>query len=56
MVGLPPTTLDEHFARYGVADADRLFPHGLADPFAMLIADWLAAIREGRPSDRWSWP
>ena len=49
--GQQPTTLEEHFARHGASDADRLFPRGLADPFALLIGDWLAAIREGRPSE-----
>ena len=49
--GQEPTTLDDHFARHGAADADRLFPHGLADPFGLLIGDWLAAIREGRPAE-----
>jgi predicted dehydrogenase len=49
--GQEPTTLDEHFARHGGPDADRLFRHGLADPFALLICDWLAAIREGRPAE-----
>jgi predicted dehydrogenase len=49
--GQEPTSLDEHFARHGGPDADRLFPHGLDDPFALLIGDWLAAIREGRPAE-----
>jgi len=48
--GQEPTTLDAHYEAYGGADADRVFPHGLSDPFALLIGDWLAAIREGRPS------
>ena len=48
--GQQPTTLDEHFARHGADDADRLFPRGLTDPFRLLIGDWLAAIRAGRPS------
>jgi predicted dehydrogenase len=49
--GQEPTTLDEHFARHGGPDAERLFPHGLDDPFGLLIGDWLAAIREGRPAE-----
>jgi predicted dehydrogenase len=49
--GQEPTTLDEHFARHGGPDAGRLFPLGLEDPFALLIGDWLAAIREGRPAE-----
>lgn len=49
--GQEPTTLEEHFARHGASDADRLFPRGVADPFGLLIGDWLAAIREGRPAE-----
>lgn len=49
--GQEPTTLDDYFARHGAADAERLFPHGLSDPFALLIGDWLAGIREGRPCE-----
>ena len=49
--GQEPTTLDDHFARHGEADAERLFPHGLTDPFGLLIGDWLAAIRAGRPAE-----
>ena len=49
--GQEPTTLDDHFARHGAADAERLFPHDLSDPFGLLIGDWLAAIREGRPAE-----
>ena len=40
--GQEPTTLDDHFARHGSADAERLFPRGLSDPFGLLIGDWLA--------------
>ncbi|MFN8637547.1 MAG: Gfo/Idh/MocA family oxidoreductase [Chloroflexota bacterium] len=49
--GQQPTTLEEHFDRHGAPDADRLFPRGVTDPFGLLIGDWLAAIREGRPSE-----
>jgi predicted dehydrogenase len=49
--GREPTTLDAHFAAHGAADADRVFPHGLSDPFGLLIGDWLAAIREDRPPE-----
>jgi predicted dehydrogenase len=49
--GQAPTTLDEHFARHGAADAARLFPRGVTDPFGLLIGDWLTAIREGRPAE-----
>ncbi len=49
--GQEPTTLDAHFAAHGAADADRVFPHGLSDPFGLLIGDWLAAIREDRPAE-----
>ena len=49
--GQEPTTLDAHWERHGSADAARVFPHGLSDPFGLLIGDWLAAIREGRPAE-----
>jgi predicted dehydrogenase len=49
--GHQPTTLEDHFARHGAADAERLFPRGLVDPFGLLIGDWLAAIRDGRPAE-----
>ena len=49
--GPEPTTLDEHFDRHGAADAERLFPRGLSDPFGLLIGDWIDAIREGRPAE-----
>jgi predicted dehydrogenase len=49
--GQEPTTLDAYFAAHGAEDADRVFPHGLSDPFGLLIGDWLAAIREGRPPE-----
>jgi predicted dehydrogenase len=49
--GQEPTTLDDHFARHGPADADRLFPLGMSDAFGLLIGDWLRSIREGRPAE-----
>jgi len=49
--GQPPTTLDEHFAQHGAADADRLFPRGMSDAFGLLIGDWLRSIQEGRPAE-----
>ena len=49
--GQEPTTLDAYFEQHGGLDAERLFPRGLEDPFALLIGDWLAAIREGRPAE-----
>jgi predicted dehydrogenase len=49
--GQASTTLDAHFALHGAGDAERLFPRGLSDPFALLIGDWLAGIREGRPCE-----
>lgn len=49
--GQESTTLDDYFAQHGSADAERLFPRGLSDPFGLLIGDWLAAIREGRPAE-----
>lgn len=49
--GQAPTTLDEHFARHGAAQADALFPRGMSDPFGLLIGDWLGSIREGRPAE-----
>jgi predicted dehydrogenase len=49
--GEEPTSLDEHFALHGADAAERLFPRGLSDPFGLLIGDWLAAIREGRPAE-----
>ena len=45
------TALDAHWERHGAADAARVFPHGLSDPFGLLIGDWLAAIRENRPAE-----
>jgi predicted dehydrogenase len=45
--GEAPTTLDAYFARYGAADAATLFPLGLSDAFALLLRDWLSAIRDG---------
>jgi len=45
------TTLDAHFARYGAAEAERLFPLGLSDPFALLLRDWLRSIRDGQPAE-----
>src|SRR5581483_3725478 len=49
--GDAPASLDEYFARHGAADAATLFPHGVSDPFGLLIGDWLAGIREGRPAE-----
>lgn len=49
--GQEPTTLDAHWERHGSADAARCFPHGLSDPFGLLIGDWLAGIRENRPAE-----
>lgn len=49
--GQEPTTLDAHWERHGSTDAARVFPHGLSDPFGLLIGDWLAAIRENRPAE-----
>jgi predicted dehydrogenase len=49
--GQEPTTLDAYWERHGSADAARVFPRGLADPFGLLIGDWLTAIRESRPSE-----
>ncbi|MGE3271473.1 MAG: Gfo/Idh/MocA family protein [Chloroflexota bacterium] len=48
--GQEPTTLEAYFGDHGGADIDRIFPHGLDDPFALLIRDWLAAIGSGHPS------
>jgi len=45
--GEAPTTLDAYFARHGAADAEKLFPLGLSDAFALLLRDWLTAIRDG---------
>jgi predicted dehydrogenase len=50
--GEPPTTLDAHLARHGsAADAERLFPLGLSDQFALLLRDWLTSIRDGQPAE-----
>jgi predicted dehydrogenase len=49
--GQQPTTLDEHFAQHGAADAERLFPRGMSDAFGLLIGDWLRSIREQRPAE-----
>jgi predicted dehydrogenase len=49
--GQAPTTLDQHFARHGAADAERLFPLGLSDQFALLLRDWLRSIRDGQPAE-----
>jgi len=49
--GAAPTTLDEHFARHAGAEAGRLFPLGMSDPFGLLIGDWLGSIREGRQAE-----
>lgn len=49
--GQEPTTLDAHWERHGSADAARVFPHGLSDPFGLLIGDWLAGIQENRPAE-----
>ena len=45
--GEAPTTLDAYFARHGAADVETLFPLGLSDAFALLLRDWLTAIRDG---------
>jgi len=46
--GEAPTTLDAYFARHAANDdAERLFPLGLSDAFALLLRDWLSAIRDG---------
>jgi len=45
--GQEPTTLDEHFARHGAADAERLFPRGMSDAFGLLIGNWLGSIQAG---------
>lgn len=49
--GQPPTTLEAYFAEHGAADVERLFPRGVTDQFGLLIGDWLAAIRAGRPAE-----
>ena len=49
--GEAPTTLEAHFARHGAGDTDHLFPLGLSDQFALLLRDWLRAIRDGQPSE-----
>ena len=49
--GQAPTTLEEHFARYGAAEADALFPRGVTDQFALLLGEWLTAIQEDRPAE-----
>ena len=49
--GQAPTTLDDYFAHHGAADADRLFPLGLSDQFALLLRDWLRSIRDGQPAE-----
>src|SRR3954454_16827615 len=43
--GQEPTTLDEHFARHGAADAEALFPRWMSDAFGLLIGDWLRSIQ-----------
>src|SRR4051794_14552906 len=42
--GQSGTTLDEHFAQHGAAQADALFPRGMSDAFGLLIGDWLRSI------------
>jgi predicted dehydrogenase len=49
--GEAPSTLDAYFARHGAADAEQLFPLGLSDQFALLVRDWLTAIRDGHTAE-----
>jgi 1,5-anhydro-D-fructose reductase (1,5-anhydro-D-mannitol-forming) len=49
--GEAPTTLNAYFDRHGAADAARLFPLGLSDAFALLLRDWLSAIRDGHTAE-----
>jgi predicted dehydrogenase len=49
--GSPSEPLQAYFDRNATAaDRDKWFPRGLADPFGLLIHEWINAIREGRPS------
>lgn len=45
--GEAPMTLEEYVARHGAADADRLYPLGMTDQFALLLHSWLESIRTG---------
>lgn len=49
--GQPPTTLNEYFAANAGADAEKLFPLGLSDSFALLYESWLGGIRDGKPAE-----
>ena len=49
--GQPPTTLDAYFAEHAGSDAERLFPLGLSDSFALLYESWLGGIRDGKPAE-----
>jgi len=49
--GEAPTTLEDFFMVHAGADADRLFPLGLSDQFALLLHDWLESIRTGSTAE-----
>jgi predicted dehydrogenase len=50
--GAAETTLDAYFEQHAThAEREQLFPRGIADPFGLLIYDWIRAIRERREAE-----